>query len=130
MTGLVIDYELISKYCTRANHLPAEQMGGWRDEHQPDCSINQVEEEAARSIWAHSSDLCKLQYRNMLNDKNSSAYDDNCIWDCLGIIRGCNHSYSSHYRLKISQSLSYIRYDMVNMAITKTRNGKHSKVYF
>ena len=87
MTGLVVDYEVLSKYChacklTEAKHLPADQLRRWREEHQPDCCMNHdskaMEQEAARKMWWRSVEQFNLRYTKMLSDGDSSAYRAVC----------------------------------------------------
>ena len=62
LTGLVIDYEVLSKYChackmTEAKDLPARQLAAWKEQHAPDCCQNHqlsskaLEQDVAKILW-------------------------------------------------------------------------------
>ena len=85
MTGLVVDYIVLSKYC----HACAiriendEEFNRWYEGHKSDCCINYhgssnaMETEAARRLWARSTDF-GIQYTGFLGDGDSKAYDAVC----------------------------------------------------
>ena len=86
VTGLVVDYEVLSMYCHSCSCKKA-QLGAdspaftaWYAEHQNDCSINYhgssnaMEVEAAKRLWGRSVQTNGLMYTGMLGDGDSKAY--------------------------------------------------------
>ena len=86
VTGLVVDYEVLSMYCHSCSCKKA-QLGAdspafttWYVEHQDDCSINYhgssnaMEVEAAKRLWGRSVQTNLLRYTGMLGDGDSKAY--------------------------------------------------------
>ena len=85
MTGLVIDYELMSKYCQSCKNKEAEgcseeQWTHWIEQHEADCHINHrgsskaMEQQAAKIIWSRSVERHKLRYTEMLSDGDSTSF--------------------------------------------------------
>ena len=51
LSGLVIDYDVLSKYChackmTEAKDLPARDLAAWKEQHAPDCCQNHQNHQA------------------------------------------------------------------------------------
>ena len=85
ITGLVIDYELMSKYCQLCKNKESEgctneQWKQWMEHHEAACNINHkgsskaMEQEAAKVIWSRSEELHNLRYVDMLSDGDSSSF--------------------------------------------------------
>ncbi|KAK7106560.1 hypothetical protein V1264_017799 [Littorina saxatilis] len=85
LTGLVVDFHVMSKYCHtcklhEAQNLPAEEMEAWRAAHAPKCCQNHVasskamEQEAAKVLWGRSIRMHDFRYTEMLCDGDSSAF--------------------------------------------------------
>lgn len=92
LTGLVIDFEILSKYChacklTEAKHLPERDLAAWKEEHAPDCCQNHqlsskaMEQEAAKIMWGRSVEKFGFRYVEMLSDGDSAAYKAVCTLD-------------------------------------------------
>ncbi|KAK7881448.1 hypothetical protein WMY93_029857 [Mugilogobius chulae] len=90
LTGLVIDYEILSTYChacalkiiaKREGKLTAEEYDRWRKSHT-DCAKNfegsskAMEQEAAKRMWARSIRCYQMRYTEMLSDGDSSAFKE------------------------------------------------------
>ena len=85
LTGLVVDYIVLSKFCHSCTRKKAElgddsvEYGVWYQDHKEDCAINYtgssnaMEAEAARRIWSRSEDK-GLRYTGFLSDGDSKAY--------------------------------------------------------
>ncbi|KAL8589053.1 hypothetical protein ACOMHN_055066 [Nucella lapillus] len=88
MTGLVLDYEVLSKYChacTLSEKTMTEiERAEWRGEHDPVCEKNYtgsskgMEKEAALRMWRRSIEKNSMRYTNMLSDGDSVAYKAVC----------------------------------------------------
>ena len=89
MTGLVVDYELLSKYChacklMEAKHLPAQELADWKERHADECCVTHtlsskaMEQEAAKRMWARSVAENRMRYTAMLSDGDSAAYKTVC----------------------------------------------------
>ena len=89
LTGLVIDYEVLSLYCHacvlkegqhRDNEISEEQLLGWQELHASDCAKNfcgsskAMEQESAKRMWARSLTRHHFRYTEMLSDGDSNAY--------------------------------------------------------
>lgn len=85
MTGLVLDYEVLSKYCSACEHNKAKDMSDseraeWKHKHQADCKINfkgsskAMEKEAAVRMWTRSIEKHNMRYSRMLSDGDSIAH--------------------------------------------------------
>ena len=86
MTGLVVDYEVLSMYCHSCSlkkaHLGADTavFAEWYATHRDDCSVNYhgssnaMEVEAAKRLWLRSVHTRGLMYTGMLGDGDSKAY--------------------------------------------------------
>lgn len=85
-TGLVIDYEILSKYC-RECVAAKEDLGEdtaeftiWLSVHKPDCSqnftgsSNAIEMTAAADIWKRSISNCRMRYISILPDGDAKIY--------------------------------------------------------
>lgn len=85
MTGLVLDYEVLSKYCQGCaiadskNMTNAERQEWWQ-QHEATCQKNYqgsskaMEKEAALRMWSRSVDKHKMRYTKMLSDGDSVAH--------------------------------------------------------
>ncbi|KAE8738831.1 hypothetical protein FOCC_FOCC015663 [Frankliniella occidentalis] len=88
-TGLVIDYEILSKYCHMCS-LHANQLGEdsaeyveWFEQHiiSGDCGKNYdgsspaMEKEVAEILWKRSEEECKMRYTVMLSDGDGKTFD-------------------------------------------------------
>ena len=84
-TGLVLDFEVLSKYCQAcALHSNREvteaEREEWRREHASHCEKNYegsskgMEKEAALRLWGRSLQKNKMRYTKMLSDGDSVAY--------------------------------------------------------
>lgn len=88
LTGLVIDFEVLSTYChacslkknaSREGKITVEEYNSWKETHT-DCAKNfegsskAMEQEAAKRMWARSVDRHQVRYTEMLSDGDSSAF--------------------------------------------------------
>lgn len=89
LTGYVVDYVVLSKYChtckiQEAKNLPEAEMVAWREEHAADCCQNHhlssksMEQEAAKIMWQRSVEKFRFRYVEMLSDGDSTAYKAVC----------------------------------------------------
>ena len=89
LTGLVVDSEVLSKYChacklAEGQNLPGRETVEWRASHAPDCCRNHdqsskaMEQEAAKVLWGRS--IRKFGFHNveMLSDGDSAVYKAVC----------------------------------------------------
>ena len=86
-TGLVLDYEVLSKYCQVCTKKQkqlgsdSEEYGEWFTSHKDSCCINfsgssgSMEVEIAKQLWARSLRKHNLKYTHMLSDGDSKAYN-------------------------------------------------------
>ena len=93
LTGLVVDYVILSKYCNGCNMKKtvlgedSEEFKEWFQGHQPQCAINYtgtsnaMEVEAARRLWQRSEDRHGLRYTGFLSDGDSKAHKAVCDLD-------------------------------------------------
>lgn len=94
LTGLVIDFEVLSKYCpdcvTAARDLGenSAEFKIWDDGHKKDCQKNfegssgSMEMCAAFKMWSRSNNQ-KLQYRTVLSDGDSKTHqelNEKCVY--------------------------------------------------
>ncbi|GBN50321.1 hypothetical protein AVEN_71538-1 [Araneus ventricosus] len=96
LTGLVIDYEILSKYrpeCTTAKRDLVEHSADfsiWYKIHKPECSENYVgssnamEVKAAEILWTRSVENCGMRYMNVLSDGESKTYQHLLELDVYG----------------------------------------------
>ena len=90
LTGLVIDFEVLSTYChacvlkqgaKNEGKITVEEFDSWRETHT-DCAMNltgsskAMEQEAAKRMWARSVSRHQLRYTEMLSDGDSSAFKE------------------------------------------------------
>ena len=84
LTGLVVDYCVLSKCCHAcklmdAKNLPPEELAAWKADHATDCCQNHsksskaMESEAAKTLWNCSIEKFRFRYVEMLSDGDSSA---------------------------------------------------------
>ena len=89
LTGYVVDYAVLSKYChacklQEAKNLPEAELVAWREEHAADCCRNHhqssksMEQEAAKIMWQRSVEKFSFRYVEMLSDGDSAAYKAVC----------------------------------------------------
>ncbi|GBN43829.1 hypothetical protein AVEN_181868-1 [Araneus ventricosus] len=88
LTGLVIDYEVLSKYCpesTTAKRDLGENCADfsiWYKAYKPECSENYVvssnamEVKAAEILRIRSVENCVMRYFSVLSDGDSKTYKD------------------------------------------------------
>lgn len=90
LTGLVIDFEVLSSYChscalkesaMNEGKISEQEFSSWRETHS-DCSKNfkssskAMEQEAAKRMWARSVSRHQLRYTEMLSDGDSAAFKE------------------------------------------------------
>ncbi|KAK1876707.1 Protein translocase subunit SecD [Dissostichus eleginoides] len=88
LTGLVIDYEILSSYChayalkgnaKQEQKITEEEYDSWRQTHI-DCARNfagsskAMEQESAKRMWARSVNRHQVRYTEMLSDGDSAAF--------------------------------------------------------
>ena len=89
MTGLVLDYEVLSKYCHACSLAEKKDMtqverDEWKIDQRPQCQKNYegsskgMEKEAALRIWGRSVEKNNMHYTGMLSDGDSVAYKAVC----------------------------------------------------
>ncbi|GFX51879.1 uncharacterized protein TNCV_3062971 [Trichonephila clavipes] len=86
LTGLVIDYEILSKYCTECTAAVRDLSGDspdfaiWYEGHKSECQINHIgssssmEMEAAAILWQRSIKECNMRYTCILSDGDSKTF--------------------------------------------------------
>ncbi|XP_034241620.1 uncharacterized protein LOC117645485 [Thrips palmi] len=88
LTGLVVDFELVSKFCHMCS-IRADEFGdtetfqAWKKRHEDlgECNINfegssnSMEKEVGLKLWKRSVQECKMRYTVMLSDGDASTYD-------------------------------------------------------
>ncbi|GFT14748.1 uncharacterized protein TNCV_99441 [Trichonephila clavipes] len=86
LTGLVIDYEILSKYCTECTAAVRDLSGDspdfaiWYEGHKSECQINHtgssssMEMEAATILWQRSIKECNMRYTCILSDGDSKTF--------------------------------------------------------
>ena len=88
LTGLVLDYTVVSKYC-HACSIKETEVGSrndpefqrWYGDHQEDCcadyegSSNAMEVESAKRLWSRSLEMHHMRYTGMLGDGDSKAFN-------------------------------------------------------
>ncbi|KAL1276324.1 hypothetical protein QQF64_035947 [Cirrhinus molitorella] len=90
LTGLVIDFEVLSSYChacalknnaKREGKITDREFESWREAHT-DCAKNfagsskAMEQEAAKRMWARSVSCPQVRYTEMLSDGDSAAFKE------------------------------------------------------
>ena len=89
LTGYVVDYVVLSKYChacklQEAKNLPEAELAAWREKHAANCCWNHhlssksMEQEAAKIMWQRSVEKFSFRYVEMLSDGDSVAYKAVC----------------------------------------------------
>ncbi|GBN79283.1 hypothetical protein AVEN_27577-1 [Araneus ventricosus] len=94
LTGLVIDYEILSKYCPECTTADLVEHSAdfsiWYKAHKPECSENYVgssnamEVKAAEILWTRSVENCGMRYMNVLSDGDSKTYQHLLELDIYG----------------------------------------------
>ncbi|GBM51878.1 hypothetical protein AVEN_186169-1 [Araneus ventricosus] len=96
LTGLVIAYEILSKYypefttAKRDIEEHSADFSKWYKEHKPECSENYVgspnamEIKAAEILWTSSVENCGIRYMNVLSDGDSKTYQQLLKLDVYG----------------------------------------------
>ncbi|XP_025097592.1 uncharacterized protein LOC112565918 [Pomacea canaliculata] len=85
LTGLVLDYEVLSKHCqvckvAKVNDMTEEERKQWDIKHKDFCTLNYegsskaMEKEAALVLWGRSLDKHNMRYTSMLSDGDSTAH--------------------------------------------------------
>ena len=97
-TGLVVDFEVLSKYChackmAESRNMSEDDLAEWRLLHKSECSINfeksskAMESEAAHRLWCRSVQKHNFRYTQMLSDGDSAAFkavkDSHCYGDVV-----------------------------------------------
>ena len=96
VTGLVIDFTILSLYCqscacavARYGGRDTDNFKQWYDQHS-DCTINYtgssnaMEKTAAEILWTNSVDKHDFRYTTMLSDEDSSTYAHLCALNVYG----------------------------------------------
>lgn len=80
LTGLVIDFELLSKHCAFcAKH--ASDESDWYEDHMDDCNKNfagsspAMEAEGWMRLFRRSVEKCRMRYVTVISDGDSKAYN-------------------------------------------------------
>lgn len=79
LTGLVIDYELLSKHCAFCEK-HSDDEGDWYDAHMDECNKNfegsspAMEAEGWLRLFRRSVKKCKMRYVAVISDGDSKAY--------------------------------------------------------
>ena len=83
LTGLVLDYAVLSRYCLECElvgkRLSGEELDTWKQLHADSCSINHtgssgsMETEAAKVMWARSAELLNAEYTSLLGDADAAV---------------------------------------------------------
>ena len=86
LTGLVVDYELLSRYCPvcsmKKKIMSLEAFNSWYEEHARsgrceknfDGSANAMEAAAAEILWKRSIKMCNFKYTTILSDGDAKTY--------------------------------------------------------
>lgn len=87
ITGLVIDFEVLSKYCRvcetqkRKTSEESDEFEAWYLTHQPLCQANYdgsssaMETEAAERMWRRSEDM-GFRYTSIISDGDSKTHEN------------------------------------------------------
>ena len=87
ITGLILDYEVLSKYCHACEIGPAEdapEYEEWWHQHEATCEKNcatssqAMETEAAKRMWGRSIQRYNFRYKEMLSDGDAKAHTAVC----------------------------------------------------
>ena len=88
LSGLVIDYEVLSSYChacalkenaKQEKKITEQEFDSWKNTHN-DCAKNftgsskAMEQESAKRMWARSVNRHQVRYTEMLSDGDSAAF--------------------------------------------------------
>ncbi|GFU86721.1 uncharacterized protein TNCV_4966661 [Trichonephila clavipes] len=103
LTGLVIDYEILSKYCPECTTAKRDlgensaEYSMWYKSHQEECSKNYVgssnamEVKAAEILWKRSIKNCGMRYVSILSDGDAKTYQHlsslNVYGNCIKIAK-------------------------------------------
>ena len=88
-TGLVIDYEVLCKYCVYCEKHKSSE-GDWYESHRENCDINYegsspaMETEGWKRLWSRSVEKCGFRYKFVISDGDSKAYDAAKNLECYG----------------------------------------------
>ncbi|GFV65131.1 uncharacterized protein TNCV_152591 [Trichonephila clavipes] len=86
LPGLVIDYEILSKYCTECTNAVRDlsfdnpDFAIWYEGHKSECQVNHtcssssMEMEAAAIMWQRSMKECNMCYTCILSDGDSKTF--------------------------------------------------------
>ena len=106
LTGLVIDYEVMSLYyhgcIDNKTWTGARERLAWEKAHAPDCcikyagSFKSMETEAAKRIWSRSVNKYKLRYTEMLSNGDSTTFKALQEMKPYGDINLCNLECVNH----------------------------------
>ncbi|GFT09557.1 uncharacterized protein TNCV_797601 [Trichonephila clavipes] len=103
LTGLIIDYEILSKYCPECTTAKRDlgensaEYSIWYKSHQKECSKNYVgssnamEVKAAEILWKRSIKNCGMRYVSILSDGDAKTYQHlsslNVYGNCIKIAK-------------------------------------------
>ncbi|GFT93460.1 uncharacterized protein TNCV_2387371 [Trichonephila clavipes] len=103
LTGLIIDYEILSKYCPECTTTKRDlgensaEYSIWYKSHQEECSENYVgssnamEVKAAEILWKRSIKNCGMRYVSILSDGDAKTYQHlsslNVYGNCIKIAK-------------------------------------------
>ncbi|GFW39728.1 uncharacterized protein TNCV_3188991 [Trichonephila clavipes] len=103
LTGLIIDYEILSKYCPECTTAKRDlgensaEYSIWYKSHQEECSENYVgssnamEVKAAEILWKRSIKNCGMRYVSILSDGDAKTYQHlsslNVYGNCIKIAK-------------------------------------------
>ncbi|XP_055950897.1 uncharacterized protein LOC129984987 [Argiope bruennichi] len=86
LTGLIIDFEIISKYCPECTTAKRDlgekspEFSIWYKTHKSDCSknymgsLNSMETKAAEILWKRSIKNCGMRYVSVVSDGDAKTY--------------------------------------------------------
>ncbi|GFV42294.1 uncharacterized protein TNCV_3165251 [Trichonephila clavipes] len=103
LTGLIIDYEILSKYCPECTTAKRDlgensaEYSIWYKSHQEECSENYVgssnamEVKVAEILWKRSIKNCGMRYVSILSDGDAKTYQHlsslNVYGNCIKIVK-------------------------------------------
>lgn len=117
LTGLVVDYEILSKYCpecTTAKRDLGEKSAEymiWHESHLPNCSANHsgtsgsMEMIAAEKLWKRSISNCNMRYVGMLSDGDSKTYQHLVALNLYGDIKVQKEECINHVAKRLGTGL-------------------------
>ncbi|GFX13285.1 response regulator GacA [Trichonephila clavipes] len=144
VTGLIIDYEILSKYCTECTAAVRDLSGDspdfaiWYDGHKSECQINhtgyssRMETEAAAILWQRSIKKCNMCYTFIFSDGDSKTFQHLMSLNIYGKKKAIKDNCNDVEKMKISiyVTLYHCSLSDAKPKYIKYPNGKLSWCFF